>query len=117
MAKPDTVKLIKETNGAELDADNYTQTQLNALLGLAKGGDRGAFDAKLAEFDAAREDDSEEGSTPTLKVKVNPDKGSGSYLHPEGKQAIVRDGAAVSVPDDAWTQDMVAKRFLIEVRK
>lgn len=112
MAKADTAALIKDANGTTLDPEAYTQTQLNALLGLAKAGDKAAFDTKLAEFDAADEDDS-----PTVTVKVNSDKGSGSYLHPVSKDAIVRGGKAVSVPDDAWTQDMVAKRFLTEVRR
>ncbi|WP_272977118.1 hypothetical protein [Deinococcus geothermalis] len=121
MAKKDTAAEIKAANGVELNPDDYTQAELDTLLALAKDP------AKRAEFDAqakalkgtpqASSTVAEEDAGPTLTVKVNPDKGSGSYLHPVSKQAVVRGGEAVKLPDDAWTQDMVAKRFLLEVRK
>lgn len=123
MAKADTAVEIKAANGVELNPDDYKQSELDTLLNLAKDP------AKRAEFDAQAtalkgNAPAQTGTAPepedtasTVTVKVNPDKGSGSYLHPVSKAAIVRGGKAVSVPDDAWTQDMVAKRFLTEVRK
>lgn len=124
MAKADTVAEIKAANGVELNPNDYTQAELDTLLTLAKDP------AKRAEFDAqvkalkgsqstpqAATAPEPEDTAPTLTVKVNPDKGSGSYLHPVSKQAVVRGGEAVTLPDDAWTQDMVAKRFLTEVRR
>ena len=121
MAKADTAAEIKAANGTDLNPDDYSQKELDALLALAKDP------TKRAEFDAQAQ--ALKGSTPpatqtlaeetglTIKVKVSAEKGSGSYLHPVSKVALVRGGPAVSVPDDAWTQDMVAKRFLTEVRK
>lgn len=122
MAKADTVAEIKAANGVDLNPNDYTQAELDSLLTLAKDP------AKRAEFDAqvkalkgsqptAQATTTPEDTVPTLTVKVNPDKGSGSYLHPVSKQAVVRGGEAVKLPDDAWTQDMVAKRFLTEVRR
>lgn len=114
MAKKDTLADIKAATGTDVP-ESLNQKQLDELLVLAKGGEgkRAEFDAKLAEYTTPAEED----AGPQIRVKVNPDKGSGSYLHPESKAAIERGGQSVSLPDDAWTQDMIAKRFLLEVRK
>lgn len=122
MAKKDTVAEIKAANGADLNPDDYTQAELDSLLALAKDpAKRTEFDAQVKALKGSQPQASstaaEEDTAPALTVKVNPDKGSGSYLHPVSKQAVVRGGQAVKLPDDAWTQDMVAKRFLLEVRK
>lgn len=98
--KKELVDAIVAAGGETLNSDDFTAAQL---------------EEKLAELEAQTGEPAQED--PTLRVKVNPEKGSGSYLHPESKAAIVRGGKPVDVPDDAWTQDMVAKRFLLEVRK
>ncbi|MVN86823.1 hypothetical protein GO986_08610 [Deinococcus sp. HMF7620] len=95
-SKKELVEAIAAAGGETLNPDDHTAAEL---------------EAKLDELEAQAEE------VATITVKVNPDKGSGSYLHPESKTAIERGGKAVEVPDDAWTQDMVAKRFLLEVRK
>ena len=95
-SKKELVDAIAAAGGEALNPEDHTAAEL---------------EAKLAELEGEQED------APTVTVKVNPDKGSGSYLHPVSKDAIVRGGKAVSVPDDAWTQDVLAKRFLTEVRK
>lgn len=117
MAKADTAAEIKAANGVELNPDDYKQSELDTLLALAKDpAKRAEFDTQATALKAAQPSTTPEPA-PTVTVKVNSDKGSGSYLHPVSKAAIVRGGKAISVPDDAWTQDMVAKRFLTEVRK
>lgn len=120
MAKADTAAEIKAANGVELDPEQYTQGKLDALLLLAKDPAKKAeFDQQVIALKNAPQPNvqpsAEHGET--IKVRVNPDKGSGSYLHPESKQIAVRGGESVILPDDAWTQEMVAKRFLLEVRK
>lgn len=126
MAKKDTVAAIKAANGTELNEADYTQDELDALLALAQGRDdkRKEFDEQAKALkgspkpaaQAAAEKASQEAETSGIRVKVS-DKGTGSYIHPVSKTLLRRGGDAVSVPDDAWTQDMVAKRFLTEARK
>lgn len=100
--KKELVDAIAAAGGETLNPDDFTAAQL---------------EDKLGELESQAGESAPAEDALTLRVKVNPEKGSGSYLHPESKAAIVRGGKPVDVPDDAWTQDMVAKRFLLEVRK
>ena len=53
---------------------------------------------------------------PTRTVRVNyasPDVNEGTaFIHPESRTVIL--GKLVSVPDDEWTQNFLAQRFLTE---
>lgn len=127
MAKKDDIAAIKAATGVTLKETDYDAAELATLRELAEGGDskRTEFNAKVEEFKKPAtttkpggegEEGEEADGGPTITVKVG-DKGSGSYLHPTSKTAIIRgSGQGVKVPDDSWTQDMLAKRFLIEVR-
>lgn len=126
MAKKDDIAAIKAATGVTLKETDYDAAELATLRQLAEGGEdkRAEFNTKVEEFKKpaatqtggeGKEGEEADGG-PTITVKVG-DKGSGSYLHPTSKTAIIRgSGEGVKVPDDSWTQDMLAKRFLIEVR-
>ena len=104
MAKPETVAEIKNANGVDLDPNNYTQKELDALKAVA--GDRAKFDALKAEYDATPRPG--QGAQPA----VTPDDGKkavkigkkvaegGSLLHPTDKVTIGKD--AVRVTPDDW---------------
>ena len=103
MAKADTVKQIKDTFKTDVP-DALTQAQLDELLASEN---QVAFTAALETMTKSVTD-----VTGTVKVKIGP-KASGSFLHPESK-AIITPGKAAVVPDDAWTQEQLAQRFLVE---
>lgn len=125
MAKTDTVADIKAANGAELNPDDYTQKELDALLALAKDPAKKAeFDKQVAALKGSATEDQSSSSTPAstedttgkIRVKVTAGKGSGSYVHPVGKQLIQRGGDSVLVPADDWTDQMIRDKYLTEVR-
>lgn len=126
MAKVDTVNKIKELLGIQVDIDpeQFTQKELDALLEAAQKG-AGFFESAVSDLLQARKESSkneqpEEGDVADEnKIKVvTGDKAVGSFMHPVSKQTI-RLGKAepVLVPDDAWTQEMIDRRFLKAVRK
>lgn len=111
--KDDTLAAIKAANGTEVPS-SLTQKQLDELLALAQGGDekKAEFDEKLAEYAPADED-----TTGKIRVTVNGSKGTGSYIHPDTRQVVRRDGDPVWLPEDAWTDQMIRDKYLTEVRK
>lgn len=135
MAKTDTVVDIKAANGAELNPDDYTQKELDTLLALAKDPAKKAeFDKQVAALKGSSTSSTEdqptsskptsttsdapaEDTTGKIRVKVTASKGSGSYVHPVGKQLIQRGGESVLVPADEWTDQMIRDKYLTEVRK
>jgi hypothetical protein len=125
MAKADTAKQIDTLLGITTDPEKYTQQQLDTLLAAAKQN-REAYDKALSEIQPAQ--DSQQQSTPKEapvaestegKIKVvTGEKATGSFMHPETKQSIRRgETKPVPVPYDAWTQEMIGRKFLKEVRK
>lgn len=138
--KAENLAEITRLTGVELSDRDYKAPEVETLLTLAQDpAKRAEFDAQVVALKgnpAATTDTSAEGDAqpaagdsgkteeptvakdeaPTISVKVNGDKARGAFIHPTSKTRIAGE-KAVSVPDDAWTQDMLAKRFLTEVRK
>lgn len=129
MAKKDQIAAIKAANGAELMEANYSGKQLEELETLAKSGatDRTAFDAKVAEFDQAREAANQAPSpapstTPAAKVsgekmiavKVSARVAAidGEFTDPDSKRTIGKE--AVSVPHTAFVKEKLRSEEIVE---
>ena len=124
MATKDTVAAIKAAHSVELDETAYSQKEQDQLQALATPDKQAEFDALRKQFDedgVPPDDNTEEApvaedSTPTRKVRVNyasPDVSTGTaFIHPESRTVIL--DKLVSVPDDEWTQNFLAQRFLTE---
>lgn len=166
MAKIDTARDIKAKFGVEVDAERYTQRQLDDLLVSA---DRASFDAKLAALaplptpgapaptptpaapvgaqpttppapatssasapavappasppaatapvTPQEEPVPEDAPTKTVKVNTKNDKVApgAAFIHPAARKVITAE-RAVTVPDDAWTEEMLAARVLVEAK-
>lgn len=99
MAKPETAAEIKSANGVDLDPNNYTQKELDALKAVA--GDRAKFDALKAEYDKTPEQTAPaDDGKKAVKIGKKVAEG-GSLLHPTDKVTIGKD--AVRVTPDDWT--------------
>ncbi|GEM45907.1 hypothetical protein [Deinococcus cellulosilyticus] len=102
--REENVAELKTLTGQDIP-DSIDAKTVEKLLGLAK--------KSLADFETQYQELTAE------KIKViTGDKAKGSFMHPISKQWIRQgDTKPVELPDDAWTQDMIAQRFLKEVRK
>lgn len=131
MAKPDTVKDIKAANGADLNPEDYTQKELDALLELAKGGDatRAQFDELAASAKNTTRPSNQNdttgtstgttstASTPKVKtvtVRVNDAIAAygGEFTDPETHAVIGKD--AVDVPQSAFVREKLRSDEIVE---
>lgn len=135
MAKDDQIKAIEAANGVQLVEDNYTAKQLTELQKLAEEGkaeNRTAFDAKVKEFDDAREAAEREvaAKTPaakaatapparksgekmiTVKVSAAIAELGGEFTDPDSKATIGKD--AVSVPHTAFVKEKIRSEEIVE---
>lgn len=140
MAKPDQIAAIKAANGVELNVEDYTARQLEALEGLAEKDGKDnltAFQAQLKEFDDARAaqnapDQANSTQTPapepaaaktagpkaekvkTVSVRVSSKIAAygGAFLDPETRETIGED--SVEVPLTAFVRGLLRSEDLVE---
>lgn len=97
---------------AEAKAQLETKATADKAAADQAEADRLATEQKAQEAQMAEQSD----APATRKVRVNyasPDVNEGTaFIHPESRTVIL--GKLVSVPDDEWTQNFLAQRFLTE---
>lgn len=129
MAKQDTADQIKAANGTDLNPEDYTQKELDALLELAKGGDatRTRFDELAASVkgttrpsnqnDTTGTSATSTASTPkvkTISVRVNDEIAAygGEFTDPDTRAVIGKE--AVSVPHSAFVREKLRSDEIVE---
>ena len=125
------MKDLKAANGADLNPEDYTQKELDALLELAKGGDatRAQFDELAASVKGSARPSNQNdatgtgagtppaASTPkvkTVSVRVNDAIAAygGEFTDPDTRAVIGKN--AVSVPHSAFVREKLRSDEIVE---